>query len=248
MERKEHPVPVIQAGGGDLEFLDSDGNPFKPDEPVHYQIVGEDGSILKEGDLTSDENKVSTADLGTKKFAVFVDNFIVGETEGFEPLQESVEAERPKVDPEGGRGFGSEIDWEMAAEGDSGENDEAAEGGEDGGEDSGDAEETSDDESGEEGEDKPTDSGEAPADESAPDDDSGEASEAGDEDAQDSADDESGDESGGEEEPSKGGDEGSEDSDEDSGKEEGTETDSGSESSEDEDDADEHEGPDDESG
>ncbi len=47
MERKQHPVATISAGGNILKLLDPDGNPYTPPEPVDYQILDEDGKALK---------------------------------------------------------------------------------------------------------------------------------------------------------------------------------------------------------
>jgi clumping factor B len=88
MERKEHPVPVIQKGGEVLEFLDSEGNPFKPSGSVKYQLIAEDGSILSEGTLDENSNTVSLSGVSSKTFKVMVDSHFVVEISGVKALDE----------------------------------------------------------------------------------------------------------------------------------------------------------------
>ncbi len=91
MERKEHPVPVISASGDSLEVLDAEGNPYKPDGPVKYQIIGEDGSTLKEGTL-EDTNLIPLEGVSTKTFRVVLENHFVLDVKGFEsPEEEATE-------------------------------------------------------------------------------------------------------------------------------------------------------------
>lgn len=103
MERKEHPVPVITGSGDSLEVLDADGNPYIPDGPVKYQILGEDGSTLKEGTL-EDTNLIPLEGVTTKSFRVVLENHFVLDVKGFEspeeeasegPIQSSDEDDEP---------------------------------------------------------------------------------------------------------------------------------------------------------
>jgi hypothetical protein len=119
MERKEHSVPVISASAGSLEFQDQDGNPFKPDNPVNYKLVGEDGDVLKEGTLDGDNYVISLSDVSTRKFKVVVDNYVVAESNGFENLDE----EQNEADDEEKESDNEDSDEDGAG----GEEDEAGE-------------------------------------------------------------------------------------------------------------------------
>jgi hypothetical protein len=96
VERKEHQVPVMSASGDSLEVLDAEGNPYKPDGPVKYQIIGEDGSTLKEGTL-EDTNLIPLDGVTTKTFRVVLENHFVLDVKGFEEPEE--EATEGPIEP-----------------------------------------------------------------------------------------------------------------------------------------------------
>src|SRR5258708_7960371 len=93
MEPKEYPIPTFSGKAGSLEFLDSDGNPFRPSQPVVYKIIGEDGGILKDGTI-EDDNVISLEDIPTRKFRVVVDSYVVAETEGFQHVEMDDQAQQ----------------------------------------------------------------------------------------------------------------------------------------------------------
>lgn len=161
MERKEHPVPVIEKSGGDvLEFLDSGGNPFKPSGSVKYQLVAEDGSVIKEGTIDENSNTISLAGVAAKSFKVLVDSHFVTEVKGIEsPEEESEEAPVERFEiiarptpagelEEGFESFEDEQFQESIEEGS--DNDSNASGSSDNSDDNGEDDQKSSDESGEE--------------------------------------------------------------------------------------------------
>lgn len=98
MERKEHPVPVIKKGGEVLEFLDSEGNPFKPSGSVKYQLVGEDDSVLSEGTIDEDSNKISLSGISSKTFKVILDGHFIVEIDGAETPEEESDGPVEQID------------------------------------------------------------------------------------------------------------------------------------------------------
>jgi hypothetical protein len=102
MERKEHAVPTMSGGGKVLRLLDPDGNPYTPPDPVDYQILDEDGEILKEGTI-KDTDEIPLDDISTTNFRVMIDSHLVLDTQGFESPGEDDEhkiLEGPSFDPE----------------------------------------------------------------------------------------------------------------------------------------------------
>ncbi len=117
MERKEYPVPVISGGAETLEFLDEDGNPFKPEDPVDFKLIGEDGEVLEEGTLDEDNNVISLSDVPTRKFRVVVDNHVVVESDGFQNLEkEETDEESEEEGSEGDESREGEEDAENASD------------------------------------------------------------------------------------------------------------------------------------
>ncbi len=173
MERKEHPVPVIEKGGEVLEFLDAVGNPFKPSGSVKYQLIDEDGSVLSEGTIDEDSNKISLSGVSSKTFKVIVDSHFIVEVKGAETPEEESEGPVEQIDeltippstsdPDDDLDLPEDFDADQSVEPDSASDSDAdAEGqsqdGDDSDDDSGDADkdagkedsskETADDESG----------------------------------------------------------------------------------------------------
>jgi hypothetical protein len=106
MQPKEYFVGEFSIESDDFQFLDADGNPFKPETPVHYKLVGEDGTVLKEGTL-QDSNVISIKDIKKpRKFSVIVESYSVSDPEGFKFLdsdeQENIDEsqENTSLNPE----------------------------------------------------------------------------------------------------------------------------------------------------
>jgi hypothetical protein len=66
-----------------FEFLDEEGNPFKPEAPIKYKLVGEDGKVLKEGTI-EDTNIISLKGIETRKFSVVIESYDISDPDGFE--------------------------------------------------------------------------------------------------------------------------------------------------------------------
>jgi len=102
MERKEHPVATISGGGKVLKLLDPDGNPYTPPVPVDYQILDEDGEVLKQGTV-KDTDEIPLDDVSATSFRVMIDSHLVLNTKGFEsPMQDEGQKtiDGPTFDPD----------------------------------------------------------------------------------------------------------------------------------------------------
>ncbi len=102
MERKEHPVATISGGGKVLKLLDPDGNPYTPPEPVDYQILDEDGGVLKEGTV-KDTDEIPLDDVSATSFRVMIDSHLVLDTKGFDsPVEDENQKtiDGPAFDPD----------------------------------------------------------------------------------------------------------------------------------------------------
>jgi hypothetical protein len=84
-----------------FEFLDADGNPFKPEEPVGFKLVDEDGTVLKEGTI-QDSSKISLKGIESRKFSVIVESYDISDAKGFDLIEREGQEDDNRADDENG--------------------------------------------------------------------------------------------------------------------------------------------------
>ncbi len=72
VEKKEFKANDIGPGGGEIEFLNPDGDALETDAPASFKILGKDGSVLKKATL-DDSNVIDLQDVTERQIKLVFD-------------------------------------------------------------------------------------------------------------------------------------------------------------------------------
>ena len=122
VEKKEFKADDIGPGGGEIEFLNPDGDALENDAPASFKILKQDGSLLKKATL-DDSNVIDLEDVTERQIKLVFDPS--GDTS-----EEESSGEKSEGEEDSGEDESSDSESDEGGDADSEGSDEADTGGE----------------------------------------------------------------------------------------------------------------------